>query len=479
MLGRGRARLDVHERIDGTAHGGVAMALRVAQRVGLVAALDQYVHVLRQHCPYYESDHILNIAFNALCGGHTLDSIEHRRNDKAYLDALQTASIPDPTTAGDFCRRFGPRDLLDLMNAIDEARLEVWRQAGDGFTTETAIIDVDGSIVPTTGERKQGMGMSYKGQWGYHPLLVSLANTGEVLAIVNRSGNRPSHDGAALYMDRAIDLCRRGGFSDILLRGDTDFSLTVNFDRWDDEGVRFVFGYDANPALKAFATNEDALHEDGYRELVRQAEETFDEKKRRARQPPVKEQLVRERGYKNIRLESEDVAEFVFKPRRAKREYRFIVLRKNLSVERGENVLFDEVRYFFYVTNDNEMPMEEVVRHSNLRCDQENLIAQLKGGVRALHAPLNTLEANGAYMLMASLAWTLKAWMALQLPISPRWDERHRQDRRRWLRMEFRTFVEAVMNVPAQVVRTGRRLVIRFLSWRPELDTLLRLEAAT
>lgn len=479
MLGRERACFEVSDRIDATAHGGVAMALRVAQRVGLVAALDRHVHVLKRHCPYHESDHILNIAFNALCGGHTLDAIEHRRNDKAYLDALQTTAIPDPTTAGDFCRRFGQQDLLHLMDAIDEARLEVWHQAGAELTTETAVIDVDGSLVSTTGKCKQGMGMSYQGQWSYHPLLVSLANTGEVLAVINRSGNRPSHDGAAPWMNRAIDLCRRGGFKDVLLRGDTDFSLTVNFDGWDDEGVRFVFGYDANSTMKAFATTEEALYEDGYRELVRRAEKTFDEKKRRARQPRVKRELVREHGYKNIRLRSEDVAEFVYKPSRAKREYRFVVLRKNLSVEQGDNVLFEDFRYFFYVTNDNDMPIEEVVRHANLRCDQENLIAQLKGSVRALHAPVNTLEANGAYMLMASLAWTLKAWMALQLPISPRWDERHRQDRHRWLRMEFRTFVEAVMNVPAQVVRTARRLVIRFLSWRPELDTLLRLEAAT
>lgn len=479
MLGSGRARFEVADRVEATAHGGIALALRVVQQVGLMAALDRHVKVLKRHCPYHESDHILNIAFNVMCGGQTLDDIEHRRNDNAYLNALQTKAIPDPTTAGDFCRRFELQDLHALMDGTDEARLHVWAQAGVALANETAVIDVDGSIVGTGGECKEGMGMSYNGVWGYHPLVVTLANTGEVLSLVNRSGNRPSHEGSAAYMDRAVGLCRRGGFGDVLLRGDTAFSLTKNFDRWDSDGVHFVFGYNAFSSLKAFATNEEALHEDGYRELVRHAESAFADNKPRAKQPRVKEQLIREHGYRNIRLKSEDLAEFVYAPAACSREYRFVVLRKNLSVERGEDVLFDDVRYFFYVTNDDDMTLEEVVQHANQRCDQENIIAQLKGAVRALHAPLNTLHANGAYMLMASLAWTIKAWMALLLPVSPRWADKHELERRTWLRMEFRTFVNVVINVPAQVVTTGRRLVIRFLGWRPQLHTLLRLEAAT
>ncbi|MCP5039378.1 MAG: IS1380 family transposase [bacterium] len=466
-------------RTEATIHGGIALAHRVARESGLAAAINKYVKLLKIHCPYHESDHVLNIAFNAMCGGQTLDDIELRRNDAAFLNALQTEAIPDPTTAGDFCRRFEEGDIHALMAAIDEARLQVWAQQGDELTSQTAVIEADGTIVKTTGERKQGMGMSYKGIWGYHPLLVSLANTGEVLYIANRSGNRPSHEGAAAYFDRAIALCRRGGFEDVLLRGDTDFSLTDNFDRWEDDGVRFVFGYDASATMRGYAEDQQALHEDGYRELKRRADEAFDSKTRRARQPRVKEQIVRDNGYKNIRLKSEDIAEFVYRPKRCEREYRFVVVRKNLSVERGEHVLFDDVRYFFYVTNDNDMSAEQVVRHANQRCNQENIIAQLKGGVRALHAPVNTLNANWAYMVMASLAWTLKAWMALSLPISPRWRTKHRAERDVWLRMEFRTFVNAVINVPAQVVRTGRRMVIRLLAWRPHLPVLLRLVGAT
>ncbi len=475
VMGGGKVHYEFAGRTQATCHGGIALVHRVAKLSGLVAAIDRKVSVLKIHRPYHESDHVVNIAYNAMCGGQTLDDIELRRNDQAFLDALGAKAIPDPTTAGDFCRRFDAWDIKNLMAAINDVRLAVWRAQGPAFTSTTAVIDADGTIVKTTGECKEGMAMSYNGIWGYHPLLISLANTGEPLFIVNRSGNRPSHEGAPVYFDKAIALCRKAGFVDVLLRGDTDFSLTAEFDRWDDDGVRFVFGYDANTTLVDYAMDERTLADDGYRELTRRAEQVFAERARRARQPRVKEQVVRDKGYKNVRLKSEDVAEFVYKPKRCGREYRFIVLRKNLSVERGEHVLFDDVRYFFYVTNDSEMEAEAVVLNANKRCNQENLIEQLKNGVRALHAPVNTLNANWAYMVMASLAWTLKAWMALSLPINPRWADKHRAQRETWLRMEFRTFLNAVIAIPAQVLRTGRQLVIRLLAWRPQLPVFFRL----
>jgi hypothetical protein len=168
------------------------------------------------------------------------------------------------------------------------------------------------------------------------------------------------------------------------------------------------------------------------------------------------------------------VAEFEHPPTRATRSYRVIVLRKTLLEERGQRCIQQCYRYFFYVTNDRHMTAEQVVREANRRCDQENLIAQLKGGVRALHAPLNTLEANWAYMVIVALAWSLKAWLALLAPVSPRWRPRHQAERQRVLRMDFRSFVQRLILVPAQVVRSGRRLTYRLLAWRPDLPLLLR-----
>ena len=224
----------------------------VAQRTGLTAAIDERLQLLKVHQPYHESDHVLNIAYNILCGGRTLEDLEQRRQDEVYHDALGARVIPDPTTAGDFARRFAASDIEALMAAIDETRMKVWRQQPESFFAE-AILEADGTLAETTGECKEGMGISYNGVWGYHPLVVTLANTGEPLALVNRSGNRPSHEGAAERFDQAIARCRQGGFRRILLRGDTDFSSTRHLDRWDQAGVRFVFGIDAMPNLVKLA----------------------------------------------------------------------------------------------------------------------------------------------------------------------------------------------------------------------------------
>lgn len=466
---------EMSERVRAIKHGGLGAAHQVVVQSGLIEELDEKLELLKIHRPYHESDHVLNIAYNALLGGRTLEDIELRRQDEVYLDSLGVESIPDPTTAGDFCRRFDKAHVDILMDAINEARLKVWEDQEPAFFEQTARIEADGSVVETTGECKEGMALSHKGQWGYHPLLISLANTKEPLFVCNRSGNRPSHEGAAGYLDKAIELCRRGGFLDILLRGDTDFAQTQHLDRWDDDGVRFVFGYKAYKNMKSKADGFEAAQ---WAELNRKADEAFDEANERQKQPRIKENIVRENGYKNIRLDSEELSEFDYSPTACEKAYRVVVLKKNLTIERGEQALIDEIRYYFYITNDREMTAEKVVFESNERCDQENLIEQLKNGVRALHAPVNTLNANWAYMVMASLAWTIKAWMALTLPICGRWRDKHESERTRWLTMEFRTFLNEVISVPAQVVETGRRLVYRFLAWRPQLPVFFRLTKA-
>jgi len=470
MLTAANIQYDVAERSRGLSAGGIGGMHLVALKSGLVETIDRHVHVLKRHLPYHESDHVLNIAYNILAGGRRLEHIELRRNDEVYLDALGAERIPDPTTAGDFCRRFDRRDIELLMDAINETRLKVWRgQPAEFF--EEALLDADGTIVETFGECKAGMDISYNGKWGYHPLLISLANTAEPLYLVNRSGNRPSHEGAAEYFDRAIVLCRRAGFRKVTLRGDTDFTQTKQLDRWDAEGVGFLFG--ANATLNVRLTAE-LLENEAWERFVRPPKYEVRTQPRR-RPANVKEQIVIRRHFKNIRLVSEDVAEFEYRPTACRKTYRMIVVRKNLSVRSGQQELFPDVRYFFYLTNDWNTPAEQLVLKANGRCNQENLIEQLNNGVRALSAPLESLESNWAYMVMASLAWTLKAWAALLLPETGRWAEKHRQEKCQLLHMEFTTFVNAFIQMPCQIVKTGRRIVYRLLSWNPWQHVFLRL----
>jgi hypothetical protein len=469
MFGAGNVHYEVAERTRGFAVGGLGAIQQLVRSTGLAEEIDRRLHLLKVHLPYHESDHVLNIAYNVLAGGRCLEDLELLRNDEVYLDALGAQRIPDPTTAGDFCRRFKPFHVEALLKAINEVRLRVWKQQPEAFFEE-AVIEADGVMVETTGECKRGMDLNYKGVWGFHPLVVSLANTQEPLYLVNRRGNRPSHEGAARRFDQAIALCRRAGFRTITLRGDTDFSQTEHLDRWDEAGVRFVFGLDAMANLRRTA---ETLPESAWKRLQRRPRYAV-KTEPRERPANVKEQIVRLREFKNLRLVSEDVATFPYSPKRCRKTYRVVVVRKNLSVERGEQVLFDDVRYFFYLTNDGEATPAEIVFEANERCNQENLNAQLKGGVRALHAPVDNLVSNGAYMVMASLAWTLKAWFALLLPETGRWKEKHAAEKRAVLRMEFRTFLNAMMRLPVQIVRQGRQTIYRLLGWNRWLAVFLR-----
>jgi hypothetical protein len=470
MMTASNIHYEISDRARAIAPGGIGAMHLLAQKLGLVRDIDEDLHLLKRHLPYHESDHVLNIAYNLLSGGSRLEHLEVRRNDEVYLDALGAQRIPDPTTAGDFCRRFTEVDVEQLMGIFNESRLRAWKEQPDAFFDE-AFLDADGTLAPSGGWCKQGVDISYKGVWGYHPLIVSLANTSEPLFLVNRGGNRPSHEHADVYFDQAAALCRRAGFRKITYRGDTDFTQTKRLDRWDTDGIRFIFGIDAMPNLVALA---EGLATEAYSELERPARYTIETLPRQARERH-KDRVVSEREFKTLKLLGEEVAEFEYRPAACRKSYRVVVLRKKLVVEKGQPWLFEPDRYFFYITNDRTAPASEVVFLANDRCDQENLIAQLKGGVKALAMPVGDLVSNWAYMVMASLAWSLKAWSALVLPEGGRWAEKYRAEKRSLLRMEFGTFCVAMIQVPCQVVRTSRRVVFRLLSWNPWQGVFLRL----
>lgn len=489
MFTAGSIRYEMADRTRALAHGGIGAIHLLARRVGLIEAIDRDLHLLKVHLPYHESDHVLNLAFNILCDGECLQDLERLRNDEAYLDALGASRIPDPTTAGDFCRRFeSPRQVVTLMEAINRVRQKVWKQHAqtEASFLDRAIIDADGTIAPTDACCKHGIDISYNGIWGYHPLLVSLANTKEPLYLLNRSGNRPSHEDAAGYLDKAIGLCRDAGFKSILLRGDTDFSQTAHLDRWDAAGdVRFLFGLDASPNLKIQA---ELLGKSAWKKLHRPARYQV-KTDQRAKPRNVKEKIIVQRHFEQLRLQAEHVAEIDYRPVKCKKSYRLIIVRKTIDVQMGQKKLWEEYRYFFYLTNDRTTPdrttpdrttpADELVLCANRRCDQENLIEQLKNGVSAMKLPVDNLISNWAYMVMASLAWTLKAWCGLMLPAPPgRWQQEHQRQKTDVVTMEFKRFVANLIRLPCQIIRTGRRLVFRFLSCNPWQSALLRGVAA-
>lgn len=466
-------KLELADKQQAISCGGIAVILDLIKTIGLRKELNSAAKVFKLCLPYDEADHILNIALNLLAGGTCLDHIEHRRNDEAYLDALGAERIPDPTTAGDFCRRFDQMQLLLIMQAIHRTRKLVWKQQDDSFF-DCATIEADGTLVETAGEKKAGIGISHKGQWGYHPLVVSLAETQEVLYLVNRSGNRPSHEHSSLLFDAAIEQCKQAGFRKIVLRGDTDFSSTEHLDRWNEQGVKFILGYDARPNLCQIA---DDLPETAWKPLDRTKRARVP-KRTRTKRANVKEPIVVANGYENQKLKAESYAEFAYRPTACAKTYRMIVVRKEIDVTSGQILLFQTEKYFFYITNEDatEYAGQQVVEAANQRCNQENTISQLKA-CGALSAPLNNLESNGAYMLFASLAWTLKLWSGMMIRTQGNTHQKRarREARDRIIRMEFGTFLNSLILIPAQVVRSARHRVFRLLTYRPSLDLLFTI----
>jgi len=455
ILGKALIRYEMPERLAGVVQGGIGMVTQLVKHLGLAEAIDRRLDLLSRHQPYHESDHVMSLVLNIVAGGRCVEDLKARRQDVGFLDSLGAERIPDATTAGDFLRRFDEADVVELMEAGNDARLKAWHSLPKA-DRRLAMIDVDGTIVPTLGNQKEGADFSYNGKWGYGPLVISLANTQEVLYVVNRSASRPSHDGAVEWLDEAVGLALEGGFKRARLRGDTDFSLTANFDRWSDAGVEFVFGIDAN---KAFVDRAKSLPQGQWRRLRRKGREGRSRGTGacvpRLAGRDFREQKVFERGFTNYRLQEEHYAEMTYRPRKARHSCRMIVLRKRINVSQGQQRLEDEIRYHFYVTNVavRRLRAKDAIFESNARCHQENLIEQLKNGVRATQMPSGGFMANWAYMAIGSLAWNLKIWLALTLPSSAQTKE--------LLRMEYRRFVNEVVTFAAQVVRTGRYLVFR------------------
>jgi hypothetical protein len=468
MLTSGKISYEVGGNVEATPYGGLFAMHRLVTRLGLARAIDDSLELLKIHLPYHESDHVLTLAYSVLTGGTRLEDADRLRNDVPLMNGLGARLLPDPTTLGDFLRRFTEADIVTLMDAINSVRPALWRGRCADLLGEVAYLDVDGTSVPTTGELKQGMDISYKGIWGYAPLLVTLANTREVLYLVNRPGNAPSHLDAATWIDKAIDLVAPYT-KRVCVRGDTDFALTAHFDQWAAK-VDFVLGTDSIAALR---TRAEALDPSAWQRLERPAPYENTTGKTRARRHNRKQEVVKQRQFLNLHLNCEDVAEFTYRPGKCRRDYRVVVLRKNISRLKGEQALIDEIRYFFYFTTyrANTHTPARIVELANERCDQENIHGQLKSGLSALRAPVDDLHSNWAYMLIAALAWNIKSWHATMM---------HRKnDRTGFVRMEFKRFLDTIIRIPAMVLARARSIIVRLIAHTVNLDRFFSAWATT
>ena len=387
--------------------------------------INKELELLKLHFPYHESDHIANMAYNVLAGGTCLQDIELLRSNEAWLSALDAEVIPDPTTAGAFYVCFFRK---------------IWEKQPQNFK-ESAIINIDSTISGTTGECKQGMDISYKGTWGYAPLVVFWEKTREPIYIINRSG--------------------KGAFKKLYVRDDTDFSLTINFDKW-GQRCFLIFGMNArsNPAKQS-----NGISKSDWKVFEKQPQSIKTGPRKRPEN--VKSQVDKKRKFKCLETTCDHIAEFKYKPGKCWKPYRMIVLRKTINEYKGKSLPFDDIRYFFYITNDWKKSARQLVGFYRKRADHKNNIDQLKHGVCAMESPSDSLNANcWAYMIIASLVWDLKAWYGLMVS--------YRALGLSIIRMGFKRLIQASINIPCLILRSGKAIKYRIIGYNNQLSSMFK-----
>lgn len=435
------------EDSDVTAYGGLALAARLVAGVKMPQAIDRSLSLLKRHRPFHDSDHVLTHIYNLFVGGTSIEDIADIQHSQAVCRMLGAARIPDPTTAGDYLRRFGSEDIDALDKLTDDTHRMVWKKRYGGKKQDLGIVDIDSHVHHVYGDQKEGADFTYKGGFGYHPLVISLAATQECLRLVNRPGNVTSADGAAEQIKSVVALLQ-SRFRKILVRGDSAFARQDIYDACEQAGMYFAMVSPAHPNLEALA---ESIPQGRWRVFHPHADKQQGgvKKKSRKRGENLRRQSARARGKCDLKLEKQWVTEIPYKPARSDKHYRLII-RKQRIEESWQGQLFELWRYRYVITNlPATTPADEVLRLTYRRCDQENVIEQLQNGVAAMRMPTGSFLANSAFLTCARIAHNLKAWLAmLALP-------------REAMRWEWKRFRKAFVFVAARVVRKSGQTLVR------------------
>lgn len=452
---------EVDEVSEITPYGGLTLFSDFVRRFKVAQEVDANLKVLKLHLPYFESDHVLAQAANLYVGGTCIEDMSNLQNSEAALRLLGACRIPDPTTAGDFLRRFDDRvnrgSLASLRSAIDHVQGSVWKELSPRrgrrrAKRDVAVIDLDGHSKILYGAKKEGADFSHKGQWSYHPLLVSLAETGECLAIRNRPGNFRSSNGASEVLN---DVLPHVGeyYKEKLVRGDSDFDRRDVRESCEAHHAVFVFvgrEFQNRPGI-ASSIPESQWCPFRTRAHRQRAERKKQENYRPRRKKRNRRRMrARQRNYKEKRLVKQWVAEVPYTPPDSDKTYRLVIRRQLIEHYKGQQYLFEEYRYRYISSNaPSSWTARDVVDATYERCDQENVIEQMGSGLAAWRMPVGEFAGNCAWLEIARLAWNIGKWIA-QLALPPE-----------VVRWEWKRFRQAFVYLAAQVIKRGRRVWVR------------------
>lgn len=452
-----RLTLEEDPRGEMTHYGGLVLAQQFVRKFRVAQRIDGSLSLLKRHLPYHESDHVLAMAYTLYADGTCLEDQGALQGSEALCRLMGACRIPDPTTAGDFLRRFGAEDVEILRSVTDGIQDEVWKRASRRKgrrrrKREIAFVDLDGHIKALYGAQKEGAEFSHDGRWSYHPLVISLAGTGECLRAVNRPGNMRSSEGAAEELREVLPRVKRR-FNDVVVRGDADFDRSDVFRATEESGAYFTICgklHRNRMALiqKVAERDWEPFTPRGWREEPRGPS-------RQRSTPDWRAQKVRERGFRTFRAKRQWVTELPYQPAGVDKPLRMIVRRVLVEEEKEQGVLFEHYRYWVMLTDlPKRHTKRQVVDLTYQRCDQENLIEQLGTGIAGWRMPVAEFWGNAAWLEIARLAWNLGKWIA-QVALEPE-----------VVRWEWKRFRQHLVYMAAKVIYDSRRTIVRLGSTR-------------
>jgi hypothetical protein len=349
---------------------GIALVAMLAKRLRLERLASRWVR-LRPDRPgaHNAGRKVMALIYAMLLGADSIDDCELLRAGRTRR--LLGGWLPAPSTLGTFLRAFTFGHVRQLDRVLAESLTRAWR-AGAGPGAERLVVDLDSFVGEVHGYRKQGVGFAYTKQRGYHPMLATRADTGEVLHVRLRKGQAASPRGALRFAQELIArVARAGTGGEKLLRADAAFWNNKLMARLEGAGWSYSIGITKQaPIAKAIAT----IPECGWRTLDDYPEEG-----------------------------EAQIAETTLAGKR------MIVRRTRLLGAQAE--LWPDWRHFPFLTNRSE-PIEVVEAEHRQHAIVELTIRDLKDQALA-HFPSGRFGANSAWTVIACLAHNMLRWTSV------------------------------------------------------------------
>lgn len=467
-----KLHLSVDERSVATKQGGLALFFAFSRQFNVAQEIDARVSVLKMHMPYLESDHVLAQAGMLFAGGTCIEDMAALQHSEAALRMSGACRLPDPTTSGDLLRRFDrkehPEALPGLRCAGDTVQDKVWRKLARRSRRRKrerlAVVDIDGHMKQLYGVQKEGADFSHRGVWSYYVLLLTLALTGECLAVRNRPGNHRQGQGTAELLHEVLPRVM-AHFGKALVRADSEFDRTDIREACRAHGAHFAFVGREFPNRPGIA---ESIPEKRWKPFTPRAQRQARIcRRRRGYRPRHKKRnqrrrRARARHYKELHLAKQWIAEVPWTPPGANETYRLVIRRQLIEHRKGQMFLCADYRYRYVVTDlPRSYSTQDVVDETYQRCDQENLIEQMGSGIAMWRMPVAEFDGNAAWLEIARLAWNIGKWIAqLALP----------EEAVRW---EWKRYRNAFVDAPATVIKGGRRVNVRIAGSHRFCDSLI------